>query len=284
MNEDGSPAAPVDAPVSANNIDSEEGGVSADEVASVLNLSKAEVEEVPAEPESTEKEVLQTPVDKTEPVESEEPTEATPQTLALPELPETPNFAVEVEDASGTKFVIGPDDSIDEVLADFEPKNNGQIFKIIEDHMQAKADKKAFDAEQATAQAEAAQVEQIATIQAGWDKEIQKLQGDKRLPLDAKIEERRNEVFKFMADENDRRQADGRPLLQSFEDALDKLENREHADADEKAKKDAKDEARRRGGLVGGSSAPATSGAPAYRAGQARSASEAIYSLGLLDK
>lgn len=294
MNEDANGAA---TDTSVDNINSDEGGVSADEVASVLNLPKVEAQES-EEKKDDESEGNESSDQSDEDAGdggesgdrsasetgSDEAAKSVTDTESSGEGRETPTFTIEVEDANGTKFTIGPDDSLDEVLAEFEPKNNGQIFKIIEDHMQARADKKAFDAERANAQAEAAHAEQIATIHAGWDKEIQKLQGEKRLPLDAKIDERKNEIFKFMADENEKRQADGRPLLQSFEDALDKLENQESKDAAEQAKKDAKEEARRRGGLVGGSSAPATSGAPAYKAGQARSASEAIYSLGLLDK
>lgn len=288
MNEDGTTAtADTSAP---DNINSEEGGVSSDEVSQVLNLPKNEGTETVEESEEEEPETPKNPEsqnneDKKDDVEApEEPLKPTPETPASPEAPEAPTFTVELEDANGKKFTVSPDDNLEDVLAEFEPKNNGQVLQLMRDLDRLGNEKKSWEDQQATAEAEAQQSEAIANIQKAWDGEIQKLQGEKRLPLDAKIDERKQEVFKFMAEENEKREAEGRPLLQSFEDALDKLELRERADADKQAKKDAKDEARRRGGMVGGSSAPVTSSGPTYHAGSARNASEAVYSLGLLNK
>lgn len=199
------------------------------------------------------------------------------------EVAETPTFAIEVEDANGAKFTIEPGANLEEALKDFEPKNNGQIFQVIADYMQAKQDKTAYDTEQASKTTEAERASQVAAVSDGWDKEIAALQGAKRLPVgaDGKSDERVSQVFTFMAQENEKRTQDGRPLLQSFEDALDKIELKETREAAaDKAKAD-KEEARKNGGMVGGSSAPASSGAATYRPG-ARNANEALKSMGIL--
>jgi hypothetical protein len=85
-----------------------------------------------------------------------------------------------------------------------------------------------------------------------------------------------------MAEENDKRIKASRPTLDSFEDALDKLEAKEAREANAEAKVEAKNTARKNGALVGGSSAPAGNGPKVYRAGSARSMSEAIREQGLL--
>jgi DNA-binding PadR family transcriptional regulator len=185
--------------------------------------------------------------------------------------PETPTFAVEVEDANGNKVVINPGDDIEKVLESFEPKSNGQIFKILQDVQKAELAKTEYDKQQEESAATAERQEQVDKLAAHWDSEIAQLQGQKRLPVDAagKSEDRVNEVFKFMAEENDRRTQAGRTdFLMSFEDGLDKLELREQA-------------TRKKGGMVGGSSAPATSGGPVYKGG-ARNANQALSSMGIL--
>lgn len=261
-----------------------------EEVSQVLGLEKPETvtaeelenEEEPEQPEAPE--TPETPETKVEGAPA--PVESTPETPAAPEAPETPSFTLEVEDANGEKYAIA---SLDDLPEDFEPKNNRQIMEILDGIRNVNEEKSAWEKQQADSEVEAARQESIAKIQSSWDEEIKQLQSDKRLPVsadannpDAKFVERRDEVFKFMAEENQKRNESGRPLLQSFEDALDKLENREAKEAAvEQAKKD-KELARKRGGMVGGSSAPATSGAPVYRTGQARNASEAIHSMGLL--
>jgi hypothetical protein len=67
----------------------------------------------------------------------------------------------------------------------------------------------------------------------------------------------------------------------SFEDGLDKLELREHREKQVEATKEAKQATRKKGGMVGGSSAPATSGGPVYKGG-ARNANQALSSMGIL--
>lgn len=278
MNEDATTAA---ADTSADNINSQEGSVSADEVAQVMGLPKPTAAE-PETSEVEEPETPETPESPETPVEGEQPEtpEATPKTP--PVSTEAPTFSLQVEDANGEVLTLNVGDDIEKVLENFEPKSNGQILKVLHDFMRLEDQKAAHDAQQETAAQEAQRAEAVSKISQGWDAEIQKLQGEKRLPLDAKIAERRNAVFKYMSDENQKREADGRPLIQSFEDALDKLELQERKDADKEAAKKAKEDVRQRGNMVGGSSAPATSGTPPYVAGSARNMDQALRATGLL--
>jgi hypothetical protein len=258
-----------------------------DEVLSIMGKTAPETveteeeqpegEESPETPEAVE-ETPEEAVETPETVETEESQnnvdEATPT--------EIPTFTLEVEDANGNKFTVSPDDNLEDVLAEFEPKNNGQVLQLMRDLDKLSNDKASYEARREQDTAEAARAEQISSIHDGWDKEVLKLQGEKRLPLDAKIEDRKQAVFKFMGEENDKRATDGRPMLQSFEDALDKLELKEGKAAQEEAAKNEREANKKRGGLVGGSSAPATSGSPAYKSGSARNANEALHEMGLL--
>lgn len=269
-----------------------EGGESTtpEEVSQILGLETPETvtadeleQEQPAE------------VEEPEPSEGDQPEVETPATPEAPEKPvttetpieevEAPSFAIEVEDANGEKLTINPDDDLEEVLKDFEPKSNGQIFAIIQQITEAKAKQAAYTADQEKAASDAEYQEKLSTIQSGWEKEIETLQGEKRIPATNgdKPNERVNAVFKYMAEENQKRSEAGQPLLQSFGDALDKLELRELREKEvEQAKKD-KDLARQRGALVGGSSAPVSGKSPVYRSGTARNSNEALHALGLLD-
>lgn len=260
---------------SVENINSEEGGVSADEVAQVMGLPKAQPEtpaeevETPEEPETPEVPEVEIP--------------AAPETPAVvTETPEAPAFSLQVEDLNGEVLTLNVGDDIEKVLENFEPKNNGQVFKLMHDFMRLEDQKTAWENQQAEATTEAERAELVSTIQAGFDSEIHKLQGEKRLPLDGKIEERKSEIFKFMSDENERRSQDGRPLIQSFEDALDKIELQEKKTAEKETAKQAKEQTRRVGGMVGGSSAPASGAGHTYVAGSARNANDALRIAGLI--
>lgn len=287
MNEDGTPIA---APEPG---DGETGGTTPEEVLSVMGKGpepEGEPETPPADPDGGEPpagadKVPADPDDapadpETPPAPAADPT-PTPPAPAPPE--EAPSFAVEVEDAQGNKITIEPGANIEEVLKDFEPKSNGQIFQIIKDVMAAEQSQKEYQAEQEQQARDEQAKTAIAEVQAGWDKEITALQGSKRLPVDAagKSEERVTEVFKFMADVNAEREKNGQPPVSSFEDALDKLELKERKDAEAKKAKEEKDLARKRGGIVGGSSAPASSGGPTY-AGGARNANAALRQMGFI--
>lgn len=157
------------------------------------------------------------------PVASGEATDRTPLTLA-------------VTDKNGKEFTLKAGDNLDEVLADFDPKNNGQIVKLLDDFRQLNADQQAADAEAKTeADTQAAEANRQAQVQE-WDNEITQLQADNRVPKPvAKVGTaawktdpavvRVSEVFEFMTKENARRQAAGsNNFITSFEDALDKIE------------------------------------------------------------
>lgn len=289
MNEDATaPAADESVDTGVSNISSEEGSVTADEVAQVLHIKTT----APAE-EAPKAEVVETDADKSLEVDDTEGAPADDVTNkpvveepAKEDAPvvEAPSFALEVEDANGEKFVINPDDDIEEALKDFEPKSNGQIFKIIADFMEKKQAAKDHAEQTAADEAQASYDEKVANIQAGWDTEAKNLVGQKRLPVvaEGKDNERLNEVFKFMMEENQKRTTDGKPPIQTLEDALDKLELKEKKEAEVEAAKKAKEDNRARGGMVGGSSAPASSGAPAYIPRSASNATQALKNAGLL--
>lgn len=270
-----------------SNIDSEEGSVTPQEVAEVMHIKVTSPEEPaapvaddkPAEEEPDEKPTDQAPV--VAPPAPAAPDPAKPEPVAPAE---TPSFALEVEDASGNKIVLNPGDDLEKALETFEPKSNGQIFQIIHDFMQKEADAKGFEAEQVTRQEQEAKEAKIAEIQTGWDKEVESLIASKRLTATADGKnERVDAVFKYMTEENSKRITEGRPTIQSFEDALDKLELREKSAAEADAAKKAKEETRKRGALVGGASSPATgSGAPAYVPRSANTANEALKVMGIL--
>lgn len=279
MNEDGTITAP-EAPEGEQQETTTEA-----EVLEILGKSPA----APAEESEENEEVAEEETEESETPESPENPEAPAtdvedaQEVETPEAPsETPTFTVEIEDANGKKFTVSPDDNLEDVLAEFEPKNNGQVLQLMRTLDKLGNEKAAHEASQAEEAEAAARAEQVTGIQAGWDDEIKRLQGEKRLPLDAKIEDRKTAVFKFMAEENEKRQTENRPLLQSFEDALDKLELKESKDAQVAEARREKEDNKKRGGLVGGSSAPATSSAPVYKSGMARNSNEALRAMGLL--
>lgn len=199
------------------------------------------------------------------------------------DTPEAKDFSFTVEDANGQSYKVNPDDSLDEILAEFEPKNTGQLMEIVKQQMRAQDEKAAYDADiKADAEAHERQ-EQVAKIQEGWDSEIKQLTADKRLTGDeSAVKERVDAVYKFMGEENTKRADTGKPFINSFEDALDKIEAKEAREAKLQADKAAKDAKRDNGALVGGSSAPATSSVPAYKAGSARNISEALRVQGLV--
>jgi hypothetical protein len=292
----GGEAAPAaDAPVFSDG-EPETGGTTPEEVASVLKgagIKVAAQSDTPPvndaadgdDPEATN---TDTPPPATPDSDHEETvTPAAPETPPAPAdaaTPETPDFGFTVENEEGQSFKVSPGDNLDDVLADFTPKNAGQLMEIIKQQSAAEAKLEAYNDEQQKAADEAARMESVASIQEGWDQEIKALQGEKRIEVtsDGSTPARVQEVFDFMGVENTKRAQAGRPQLASFEDALDKLENKERRDAAVQADKDAKATARSNGALVGGSSAPATGGPKPYVAGSARNVNQAIRAAGLI--
>lgn len=191
-------------------------------------------------------------------------------------------YSIEATDANGVTYKIPVGAKMEDILAEFEPKNNGQILDILDQLRDLKDQKAKDDAAEASNTAKAEQAQRASEIRDGWNAESADLQAQKRIPEGETGDKRIADVYKYMADENGKRMEAGRPTLNSFEDALDKLEAKEGRDkavADAKAEKET---ARANGGKVGGSSAAASNAAPTYKAGSARNANEAIRAMGLL--
>jgi hypothetical protein len=192
-------------------------------------------------------------------------------------------YSLTVEDANGVSFKIPVGATMEDILAEFEPKNNGQILDILSQLQDLKVQKANDDKAEAEQTAKTEQAQRVSEIRKGWESEVTDLTAQKRIPDGEDGKARVNEVYKFMSEENDKRMAAGKPTIGSFEDALDKLEAKEGRDKAAEAAKAAKTDARAKGSLVGGSSAAATSAPKPYRAGSARNANEAIRSMGLLN-
>lgn len=256
-----------------------------EEVAELLNLpvpEKQEESEEETEEESEDTEESTESDEETTEIEEESTDEEESEEQEQEEESDVPTFELEVEDANGEKFVLKPGDDLEKVLKDFEPKSNGQIFAVLKQLSDLENQKQEYESEQANKAEEADKQERISNIQKGWDAEIKALRGEKRIEVGADGKsERVDKVFEFMNKENDKRLQDGRPLIQSFEDALDKLELSELKEGEAKKAKEAKETARKNGGKVGGASAPATAGTPTYKGG-ARNASDALRGMGLL--
>lgn len=264
-------------------------GTTPEEVAQVLKGAGMDVKVPAAEdgdkPEDEEDAPADGGEDEDAPADDDKPVEepAKPDATKAEDAPtdeEAPTFTMTVQDANGQSYNISAGDDLSEILEDFEPKNNGQILQIVKDLLTLEGKKESYDASQAEEAATAEREAAVSKILDGWDKEIDQLVADKR--LDSKEADRVGEVREFMSTENAKREADGRPLIGSFEDALDKLEAIEAREAAVQAKKDAKENARKNGALVGGASAPASGKPTAYRVGSARNMNEAIRQANLL--
>ena len=263
-------------------------GTTPEEVAEVLKGAGMKLPAEPTAPEEAEEEpAAPEAADDEEEGDLEEDTPAAPETdtdeepVPAPEVTDD-KYAFEVEDANGVTFKVTPDAKMEDILADFEPKNNGQIIDILSQLTDAKAALKADQAEAEKTAAAEAQSAKASELQATWQAEITNLTAANRIPKGEEGDKRTADVYKFMSQENDKRVEAGKPLLSSFEDALDKLENKEARDAKVAAEKAAKEERRANGGLVGGSSAPASGNSTVYKAGSARNANEALRAQGLL--
>lgn len=234
-------------------------------------------QELDIPPVKTEDDKPAEPAVGEDPAPPEEPA-ADPET---PEEPETPpeepkpaepatpsdeDLFIEVEDREGVTHKIS---SIEDLPADFEPKNNRQIMEIIKatdnlDNQRAEREVKAEEA----AEAQAVQEAQTAQFKS-WDAEITELAKTDR--VDATDMDYLNDVFGHMNDINAARVKAGNPnLITSFEDALDKYEAKQAADKVEEDKKNENSKAKAKSALIGRSSAAAGGDRYVYKAGSAR--------------
>lgn len=192
--------------------------------------------------------------------------------------PDPGALTLEVEDAAGKKYQI---EKVEDLPDDFVPKNNRQVLQIISDltKLDTKREQAEVEAKQALADNEAKANEQ-ATLNS-WDAEIVALQKDSRLDKPKATQgspeftqdpavKRVDQVFKYMATENERRKPLGIAPIRSFTDALDKVELQEVKATQAEAAKKETETAKAKSGLIGRTSAGGESAPPVYRAGQAR--------------
>jgi hypothetical protein len=191
------------------------------------------------------------------------------------------DYALEVEDAAGTKYTIN---SIDDLPDDFTPKSNKQALQILDDLRELQTKRKADEEQVAVAAAEKQRNDAQAEVQKGWMTEIEALQADGRIDK-PKIKEgqpgfledpaikRMDEVFTFMVNENKSRLAKGIAPIRSFTDALTHLELKEARAAKVTADRASADVAKRKAGLLSGAGGAGNGSGVAdqpYRAGQAQ--------------
>lgn len=266
----------------------ETGGVTSEEISAALGSKYKTV--APAKEESETEEEDKTNADDETNEDAEQETEAEEETPVKPAKEDkqeviadsdAKDFSFTVEDANGTTYKIVPGDSIEDILKDFEPKNNGQIIAILDQLREAKDAQAKYETDQQTQAAEADKAERVANIQEGWNSEIKDLQAQKRIPTGTD-NERIGQVYTYMGEENAKRIAAGKPTIGSFEDALDKLETIEERAAKVEANKAEKEEARKNGGLVGGGGSMTTATTGAYKAGSARNVNQALRAQGLI--
>jgi hypothetical protein len=226
--------------------------------------------------------------DKTTSISDEDKTKDSDK--PAPELDEngiqTDDLWVEVEDSEGKshKLVFDPQNPAAFLPDDFTFKNDKQLFEILD----AKAEMAAlykersdkFETEKETKttqeQAEAQRKETLAS----WDAEIDDLiqagaleapktkPGEKGWTEDPSVQ-KIDAIFKYMKTENDKRIADGKTPIKSFGTAFNLYSHDEQVRAEaEKEKKEAED-TKKRGALVGGSSAASSAGdKPMYTRGK----------------
>ena len=197
-------------------------------------------------------------------IEEEKPT-------GTDQSPDTPDFTLQVEDAQGVTHKI---EKIEDLPEDFEPKNNRQIIEILAGLQKAEGEKAKYEADQAEATQKAENDKAIQDTLTGWQNEFKE--------LNVVDDDRKQEVMDYMAKENDKRQAEGKPLIRTVEHALLSIEKQEAKETEATKAKEAKENARKNGGLVGGSSAPASNAPPVYKAGSATNGAEAARAMGLL--
>jgi hypothetical protein len=262
-----------------------------EEVAQVLKSSGMNIDTPTAvdEEEGTDPDTVvdedpapEAPAEDPEPEQA--PPEVKPQPPTQPDQTDTADdkYSFEVTDANGVTFKIPVGAKMEDILAEFEPKNNGQVLDILNQLQKLEGQKTADDAQAQTEAETAARSERASELLKVWGDEAKDLQAQKRIATGEDGNKRVNEVYKFMADENDKRMNAGKPTLNSFEDALDKLEAKEGREAKVEQDKAEKEEARKNGALVGGSSAASTSSAPTYKGG-AKNANQALRAMGLLN-
>lgn len=250
----------------------------------------------PAEPTpkpAKEEEEPQTPQEPETP-EPEPPVVPEPEPEAPTEIaaPTTDDLWVEVQDSEGNavKLSYDPENPNTFLPADFTFKDDQQLFEILDAKNEMANLYRERTAEYQTQVEESEAKENAAKSDAeqtaSWDAEIQDLidggfmetpkakQGDKNFLEDPTVQ-KIDAVFKYMAEQNKTRLAEGKPVLRSFGTAYNLYNKTQEADAAVIQQKKDNDLAKARGSLVGGTSTTSTGEAPLYTVGSAKSIWEA---------
>lgn len=193
---------------------------------------------------------------------------------------DTSDLWVEVKDADGNTVKIDVENGVPE---DFKFANDKQLYDLLDAMQEMRNMKVERQTELTNQKIEAEGVAKAAeNTQAqleSWDTEIEELinAGVLTAPTaKADSPEFNNDptvqkvaaVFDYMAKENETRQSEGKPLLNSFGTALN-LYDKQQAKAEEEAKlKAGNDEAKNAGSRVGGSSAASGGDQFVYKSGQ----------------
>lgn len=215
------------------------------------------------------------------PVEEPKPAEEVAETA--PEM-KTDDLWIEVKDGEGKSIKLSLEDGIPD---EFTFTSDKQLFEILQSFEEMKALKKERQTEIDTwnteHEAKASEAQTQQEVFAAWDQEIKDLIDAKILdspklaatdpnflkdPAVVKVDT----VFKYMTDQNTKREADGKPSIRSFAVAYNLYTNDEQTKATaDKAKADA-ELAKKRGAMVGGTSSPTGGGdkSAVYRRGSAR--------------
>lgn len=285
----GEAAPPVNPEVDASDEEEETGGVTPEDVMKTMGLPAPTAKEdddngdTASDTEEDDADLAGTGSEDDEPAAApaDEP-EGKPATDKSPEgdTPadaDTPDFTVTVEDIDGVSYKI---ESLADLPEDFKAQSDRQALEILDQLRDARDRRNSYEAEQAANAERAERDARIAEITQTWDAEFEDLAGQKL--VQSGDTERKQQILGYLAEENAKREQNGRPLIASLTDAYYGLQAQESRENAARAAKEAKETARRNGGLVGGSSAPATGNGPVYRAGSARNMNEAIRRAGLL--
>lgn len=199
-------------------------------------------------------------------------------------VPTSDDLWIEVENADGEKVKLefDPSDPSSFLPDDFTFKSDKQLADILEAKMEMANLFKDRTAEyeksqEANQEIKTAEQKQADTL-AGWDAEIELLvesgvldapevkPGDKGYLEDPAVQ-KIDTVFKYMADTNDKRRAEGKPLIASFGAAFNLYNHDEQVKAEIETKAKEAEEIKKRGAMVGGGSAASGGEKKVYKSG-----------------
>lgn len=227
-------------------------------------------------------------------VPSPEPAPPSPVVTPEPEAPapaaapepaaqlDTSDLWISVKNADGNDVTLKLDDGIPE---DFMFKDDKQLFEVLDSFQEMKqlrADRQAaIDKQLADQEAASASERSTQTILEGWNNEMAQLEEagflskPKDAPADGKMYtaaetaadpalQERDAIWTFMKATNEQRAKENKPPIMSFTTAYTLYNKDKTSSADAAALKQENDLAKKKGGVVGGTSAPAGGGTKGY--------------------